>query len=182
MNWFMRLIASLFGWRDVDDDVIEPPIPPVVPVVEPPAPEPPPPPKYLWNTAKNAYHSTRVIADEMGLTYTQKNILCACIYQESRFLNTAVGYNRNKDGKIISTDLGGSEEEKLGMIQVNDFWHIGPGKTFPSEKYVVDNPEKMVRWMISMYKIGKLNLWVSYSSGAYKQWLTPASPMWKLAS
>ena len=136
-------------------------------VIEPPVA----PSKLLWDTPKQAYHSVRVICDEMGLVLIEKNTLCACIYQESRFLNTAVGKNKN------STDWG--------IVQVNDTkgWHIGTGLQFPSVQYVLENPEKCVRWMIRTYKsTGTLTPWASYTSGAYKQWLLPASPMWKLKS
>ena len=129
------------------------------------------PSELLWDTPKRAYRSVRVLCDEMVLTLEQKNILCACVYQESRFLNTAVGKNKN------STDWG--------LVQVNDTlgWHIGPGLQFPSVQYVIDNPEKPVRWMISIMKnTGGLAPWASYTSGAYKQFLVPSSPMWKLKS
>lgn len=148
----------------VQDFTDLPYLPPEVPVEPPTAPD-----KLLWGTPKHAYHSTRVLCDEMGLTLEQKNLLCACIYQESQFLNTAVGKNKN------STDWG--------IAQVNDTkgWHIGPGLRFPSVQYVKDHPEECVRWMAGVLKqTGKLQPWASYTSGAYKQWLTSASPMWLL--
>lgn len=120
----------------------------------------------MWDTPRRAYHSTRVIGDEMRLSVAEKNLICACIYQESQFNIHAVG--KNKD----TTDWG--------IVQVNDYWHIGKGKTFPSVEYVMANPEACVRWMILCYKQGALRLWVSYTSGAYKQWLATDSPMWLL--
>ena len=39
-----------------------------------------------FSTQKAAYHSTRVICDQVGLTFAQKEIVCACIFQESEFL------------------------------------------------------------------------------------------------
>ncbi len=129
----------------------------------------------LWDTRANCYHGTRVLCDNAGLTYDEKNILCACIFQESRFNNNAKCENKDKAGKVWSTDWG--------ICQINDYWHIGPHKDFPSVQYVLDNPDKAVQWMIDYYqRNGNLNAWVSYSSGAYKTWLLPASPMWKLAS
>ena len=128
-------------------------------------------PVALWDTPKHAYHSVRVICDEMGLTVEQKNILCACIYQESQFMNGAVGKNKT------STDWG--------LVQVNDTpgWHIGPGLRFSSVQDVLDHPEKAVRWMVSVMKnTGKLQPWASYTSGAYKKWLVPTSPLWALKS
>lgn len=129
---------------------------------------------YFWDTPANARHSVRVICDEEGLPlernilvngkfYLPKDIICACIQQESQFDNNAICRNRNKAGKVVSSDWG--------IAQVNDYYHIGIGKEFPSVSYVVNNPDKAVRWMVEMYKAGKLGLWVSYSSGAYKKWL-----------
>lgn len=136
--------------------------------VAPPEPEPAPKP-LRWSTPQEAYHSTRVICDEIGLTLEQKNIVCACIYQESQFKNNAVGKNKT------STDWG--------LVQVNDTpgWHIGPGLRFKSVQDVLDNPEKAVRWMVQTMKdTGKLQPWASYTSSAYQQWLSTGSPMWKL--
>ena len=127
----------------------------------------------LWDTPRNSYHSVRVLCDEEGLTLDEKNLICACIYQESGFDNSSVCVNKDKAGKPWSKDVG--------IVQVNDYFHCGEGKQFPSADYVVANPEKAVRWMIDMYKVGQLKMWVSYSSGAYKRWLLKSSPMWTLA-
>jgi len=149
------------------------------PVSEPPVA----PPAMLWATPKQAYHSTRGMCDEMGLTFAQKNILCACIYQESNFLNyhsngkPVINQNKDKDGKVWSTDWG--------IVQVNDTkgWHIGKGLRFPSVQYVMDNPEVAVRWMVSVMKgTGKLQPWSSFTSGVYKKHLIPTSQMWLLKS
>ena len=145
--------------------------------------QPPVPPPYVpdWSTAKGAYHATRVMCDEMGLTFNQKEIVCGCIFQESRFLNyvkpgvPTTNKNRDASGNVWSTDWG--------IGQVNDYYHCGPGKTFPSVQYVLDNPDKVVAWMIGfMKKTGKLQPWASYTSGAYRQWLSPSSPMRALKS
>lgn len=157
-----------------------PPAPEPVPVKQP---EPPPAkPGGLpgWDTAKHAFKSTRMLCDELGLTLEQKNELCACIYQESRFLNyinpgvPTTNKNRRADGTVSSTDWG--------ICQVNDHYHAGPGKTFPSVEYILANPEKMVRWMIRCQKNGELWLWSSFKFGHYKQWLKATSPMWALKS
>jgi hypothetical protein len=121
----------------------------------------------LWDTPEHSRYNVRKICDEMGLSAAEKNLICACIFQESGFLNTAVCHNKNSKGEVISSDHG--------IVQINTRWHIGEGKTFPSVEYVVNNPEIMVRWMISMYKKGLLRLWVSYTSGAYKRWLVQES-------
>jgi len=124
-------------------------------------------PPFLWDTPEHCRYNVRVICDQEGLTVEEKNIICACIYQESGFNNNAVCRNRNKDGSISSSDWG--------IVQVNDYWHVGKGKTFPSAEYIVEHPEEAVRWMIECYKHKQLGLWVSYSSGAYKKWLSVES-------
>lgn len=128
-----------------------------------------------WNTQKHAYHNTRVICDRVGLTVEQKNILCACVWQESQFKNSAINKNKNSKGVVTSTDWG--------IGQVNDYFHCGKGKTFPSVEYVLSNPDKVIEWMAGVLKsTGKLQPWVSYTSGAYLRWLKPDSPMWSLKS
>lgn len=143
----------------------EAPTSPAAPSVDIPEPLP-------WDTAQKAYHGVRVLCDLAGLTVDEKNLICACIFQESRFLNTAENHNRDSQGNILSTDFG--------FCQVNDFYHIGQNKDFPNVQFVLENPDKVVSWMITMYKHGLLKQWVSYSSGAYKVWLSPTSPMWDL--
>lgn len=133
----------------------------------------PPEPSLSFDTPQEAWVSVRVLCDSANLTKEDKDELCACIFQESRFNNKAINYNRNKDGIITSTDWG--------ICQINDYFHCGVGKDFPSSAYVVANPQDAVEWMIKMDQEGLLKLWVSYSSGAYKQWLPETSPMWKLA-
>ncbi len=142
---------------------------PVLPIINPIMP-------LLWDTPQHAWHATRVMCDNAGLTFTQKNILCACVYQESGFL-TNPKPNQNKDpktGQVWSTDYG--------IVQVNDHFHIGIGKDFPSVEYVIDNPDKCIQWMIDTYKkTGSLQPWSSFSTGAYKKWLPLTSKMWELA-
>lgn len=131
-------------------------IPPTVPPITTASP-------YLWNNRANSRHSVRVICDEMGLSLYEKNVITACIQQESNFDNNAINHNTNVAGRVTSTDWG--------IVQCNDFYWIGAGKKFSSIKFVLDNPDKMVKWMCAMFKQGKLNLWVSYSSGAYKRYM-----------
>lgn len=126
-----------------------------------------------WSLPSNAYHNTRVLCDLAGLTLDEKNLICACVFQESQFKNTAVCRNKNAQGVVTSSDWG--------ICQINDWYHIGIGKDFSTVDYVVANPDKCIQWMIAMYQHGMLKQWVSYSSGAYKQWLLPNSPMWRLA-
>lgn len=130
-----------------------------------------------WSTQKHAYHNVRVLCDLAGLSVDAKNLICACVYQESQFIITAKG----------KTNPNGTHD--WGICQFNDghnakgvpLW-IGPGAQFPSVDYVLATPEACVKEMIAMYKAGHLNWWASCSTGAYKQWLAPNSPMWLLKS
>lgn len=126
----------------------------------------------LWDTPKHIYHAVRVTCDLNDLSVAEKNLLCECLYQESRFNNAAINHNRNSAGAVLSTDYG--------LCQINDYYHIGTGKDFPNVAFVIDNPDKVFEWMIGMYKHGMLKQWVSYSSGEYKQWGEENSPMWLL--
>ncbi len=167
MKTFFEWLLSLFTPKappGVPETVIVPmafineePITSVVPVT-------PTVPKYLWDTQANTRHSIRVICDEEGLSVYDKNVITACIQQESQFLNTAVCKNKDKTtGQVWSTDWG--------IAQINDFYHIGPGKDFPTVAYVLDNPDAVVRYMIRMKKAGHLSMWVSFSSGAYLRYM-----------
>ncbi len=131
-----------------------------------------------FDTPKLAWHATRVMCDRAGLSLTQKNIVCACIWQESNFYNR---YSTGKPVMHVNMQNGHETSTDWGIVQVNDFWWIGDTKLFPSVQYVLDHPEKAVQWMIDyMKKNQHLNRWSSYSTGAYKQWLPLTSAMWKL--
>lgn len=202
MKPLTSILRIMYGWWLDDfltlvDRIIRRPKPPTVPVTVPPSPPserpetrsedpverretPSPEPVLSWEKPREAYELTRMLCDEFGLTVEQKNIVCACIYQESRFYNrrsdgSPIINENKKDGVVWSTDYG--------IVQVNDYWHIGPGKTFPSVEYVMDNPGLMVRWLVkTMAATGRLQPWSSYTTGAYKVWLRPESPMWNLKS
>lgn len=116
-------------------------------------------PKYSWATKTETRHSCRVIMDEEGLNWGDKELLCRVINAESGFNIKAINVNRDKNGNPLSTDYG--------ICQINDYYHIGPGKNFKSVEEVLGEPEKSVRFMIKMFKAGKLNLWIAYKSGAY---------------
>ncbi len=168
MSWFTRLENWIEDFLvNVYHDPIETNAKTLPMNQEPIAVQPPvttaPAPKYLWDTVIDARYSVRLIADEEGLTVAEKNLICACIQQESNFKNTAVGRNY-KDGKLLSTDWG--------IVQVNDYWNIGLGKRWTSVQQVLDNPDKAVKWMIACYKQGNLSMWASYSSGAYKKFMS----------
>ncbi len=160
-------------------------IPVVVPPTAPaPAPVPimpvtPPAEVLSFATPKEAWHATRVMCDNAGLSLAQKNTICACIYQESQFYNTfgsgqPVKHQNIVNGKVSSTDWG--------IVQINDYYHIGAGKDFPSVDYVIAHPEKTVAFMIRCLQGGQISLWSSYSTGAFKKWLSLSSPMWALAA
>lgn len=159
-------------FRAFVEKALESPVTPTPPVELPLPVNPTPMPKVDpidtlnpdWSVISNARHNVRVICDLVGLTVTQKNILTACVARESGFDNNAQGFNRDKSGVVWSTDWG--------IVQCNDYFHIGPGKDFPSVVYVLANPEVLVRWMAAYYKKhNNLNPWSSYTSGAYKRYL-----------
>ncbi len=172
MIFLQELFKLVLEWlmpstdHSITEVPIIPPEPPVVPVLSQPAP-------YLWDTPEHARHSVRVICDEElilqktilidGKRYYPKDVICAVIMGESEFYNNAKNYNRNSKGEITSTDFG--------ICQINDRWHIGPNKDFPSVEYVLANPDKCVRWMCRMFQIGHINAWVAYTNGSYKQHL-----------
>lgn len=131
-------------------------------VVTTPFPEPVAP-KYLWDTQRNTAHSVRVICDDEGLNFANKDIITAVVAGESEFKNTAINRNRNSAGVVTSTDWG--------VCQINDYWHVGKGKEFSSVDEILTKPEKAVRFMIRMSKAGKLNLWIAYKNGSYKKYL-----------
>lgn len=121
---------------------------------------PPSSTELAWDTRGNCSHSVRVLCDKSGLTVNEKNIIWACVKQESNFLtNPKPNENMDDSGHVWSTDYG--------IVQINDYYHIGKGKDFPSVQCVLDNPQACVQWMIDMYKEGKLYMWSSYSTGAY---------------
>lgn len=149
---------------DTIENKIEIKVPPVTPK--------PTQPMYLFDTYQNSRHSVRVICNEEDLALKDKEIICACIEQESHFTNyksDGIPLDQKnldpKTGKLLSTDWG--------ICQINDTpkWHIGPGLAFPSVEYVMNNPDKVVRFMVHMMRDGKLKLWVSYSSGAYLKYM-----------
>ena len=127
-----------------------------------------------FSTPHNAYHSTRVLCDQMGLSldhcvdvdgemYQPKDIICATIWGESEFDNSSKNINRNSKGVATSTDWG--------ICQINDRYHIGIGNDFPSIQYVLDNPGKCVEWMIKMYQAGHIDWWCAHQNGWYKHFL-----------
>lgn len=155
--------------------IISPTEAPKMPVEAPLPPNPtpmPPETKYKWDTVENARHSVRVICDEEQLTVIQKNNLCATVGAESGWQSyylsgpkkgQPVKLDNMKGDVVWSTDFG--------IAQINTYFHIGHGKTFPSPEYVLDNPEKCIRWMCARWKEGHAEWWIAYKNGSYKQFL-----------
>jgi hypothetical protein len=122
-------------------------------------------------------HSIRVMCDEEGVDYRRntlidgkyvsaKDILTACIQQESGFNPKAIG-KPNTNG---TRDWGLCQYNDGKNAQGVPYW-IGKGAAFASTDEVLNDPEKNVRVMIGMMKAGKINLWSSYSTGAFHPWL-----------
>lgn len=189
LEWLARVLGHDQQYQDIEYRTDMPkPTPPEPPKPTPEAPKPPAPAPEAhipdWTTQKGAYRATRVMCDDKGLAFEQKEILSACVYQESHFLNRYLSgpkkgmpvKNENvKNGKVWSIDWG--------IAQVNDTpgWHIGKGLRFPSVQYVVDHPAEAIEWMVdTMKRTGKLQPWSSYTTGAYKAHLRPGSDFRKL--
>lgn len=115
-------------------------------------------------------NAIRALCTQLGLDavlidgVSASKILVACIEVESNFNAHAIHFNQNQAGAVTSIDYG--------ICQINDYWNIGPGKPFVSPEQVLTYPYECVTWMIHMFKAGKQNLWSSYTSGAYKKFLT----------
>lgn len=183
----MRFLAKVLKWDTVastdnsetvlpiNDPVVPSSVPsPIIPNAIPNTPPEPNLELLEWSTPRQAFHSTRVLCDEMGLTYEQKNEICYTIYRESEFNIKAIGKPNNNGTR------------DYGICQFNDgknakgipFW-IGKGATFASIDEVLNNPEKCVRVMIQTYKAGHIEWW--YGHDGYSVEAARTSPMWKLA-
>jgi hypothetical protein len=113
-----------------------------------------------WTGTENCRRNVRVLCDLEGLTEQQKDDLSATVHCESGYNPAAVNKNIDpKTGKLSSTDYG--------VAQINDFWHIGEGKDFPSVQYVLDNPEACIRYMCQQWKAGNGREWVCYLKNMY---------------
>ena len=174
-NWLVRFLEWLFphAWKDMEMEYI-PPMPsldndPIVPVevIKQPVEE-----TLLWDTVEHARHSVRVICDEEGLTVQDKNDLCATVGAESGWQSyylsgpkkgLPVKFENKKGDLVWSTDWG--------ICQINTYYHIGLGKTFPDYQYVLDNPELCIRWMCKQWKAGHADWWIAYKTQAYKKFL-----------
>jgi hypothetical protein len=119
--------------------------------------------------SENNRHNVRVLCDLAGLTVYAKNVITACIEQESDFYSLAVG-QPNANGTI---DYGICQFNN-GELHGVPLW-IGPGAAFASTQEVLDNPQKCVELMIQEYKAGHINWWASYSTGAYLKFMPHAA-------
>lgn len=179
-----RIPVQINAPEEKEPETVPVPSPIVESHTEPPVASVPVPENLLWDTQKRAFHSARVVMDETGLTgvtdkatgHSAKDLLCACIFQESRFRPSAIG-KPNSNGTI---DYGLCQYNN-GKLNGVPLW-IGPGAAFASIQEVLTNPEKNVRIMVKTYKQGHLDWWASYKFGDYKPWLLPSSPMWELRS
>lgn len=128
MKWLIDFIADLFLQFG------QPYTPPEV-YPQDVKPEIKPEPKYRWGNPEEVRHSIRVIGDEYGATWLQKDLACDICRCESTYLPTATYQNTPK-----SIDRG--------LFQINGYYH--PEAT-PENAY---NPEWNTRWA---YQNGILN-------------------------
>lgn len=103
----------------------------------------------------NNWHNVRALCDLEGLTSDQKETLTACVWVESEFNTLARLDNKDKTGRIWSSDLG--------ICQWNTYFH---GNEISADKSLND-PEFSVRMMCKYWKAGKEKEWVSFTSKAY---------------
>jgi len=119
------------------------------------------------------FHNVRVICDQEGLTFKEKEELCGTIWGESDFYVHAkcenYAFHTVRDPKTGATHL----ERYLastdhGICQWNDKWH--PEITPKDAEF---NPEKAVRLMAKAWKRGESTKkqWIAYKGGRYKQFL-----------
>ena len=109
------------------------------------------------------YHNCRVLADLCGLSFEQKETMCATIWGESEFAtfakNTNYAFNSAGIKYVASTDAG--------ICQWNDVYH---GSEITPDQ-ATNDPEMAVRLMCSYWLAGRMNQWCAYSSGRYKQFV-----------
>jgi len=137
----------------IKKNIEEMPKPEPVPEIKPE----PEKPIYEWDTPVKARHSCRVIMDLYGLSWANKDLLCAVIQAESGFNPNAIH------------DNGTSKD--FGIAQINSFFWIGEGKQFESAEEVLEKPELSIHFMCKMFLAGKLTLWTAFKNGSYKKFL-----------
>ena len=102
------------------------------------------------------------ICQDLKMTQAQIVDLFSTIDCESGWNPDCVHRNL-VDGKVSTTDYG--------LCQVNDYWHIGTGKSFPTSQYVLENPLECLKWMAKEFIDGNQHLWVCYLRGMYKDYI-----------
>jgi hypothetical protein len=142
------------------------PVEVITPDEELPPPVTPMPAKYLWDDPVNVRHSCRVIMDEYGLTWKEKDLLCAVIQAESGFDPKAKN-TKNKNG---TSDWGICMFNDGKNAKGQAYW-IGKNADFASVEEVLSDPAKCVRVMIREYKKGNLKWWAAYTNGSYLKYL-----------
>ena len=158
-NWIKEFLLELEDSFTIKRDtvILDHSMPETPPKTPQNAPTEVLPPKYDWSTPEAARHAIRTICDEEGLTVKQKNDLSATVHCESGYKNLI--HPNMVNGKVSTTDFG--------YFMINDWWHIGKGKDFPSTDYVMQNPEAVCRWMCRQWKAGNAKAWVCYQKGMY---------------
>jgi len=138
MNWFTELLEEIFKKPVYATDPM-------------PTPQPIDPDALLsWDTKENCRHNVRALCDLEGLTVDQKNDFSRTIHCESDY-NPECVHPNIVNGHVSSTDYG--------IAQINDYWHIGPGKDFATIADAM-NPENAIRWACRQWKAGNGKLWV----------------------
>ena len=167
MNTLKKLLAKLDAilYAIVYGDKVPLPMPSTQ---TPPAPAPNPDTLLPWNMAdvdgdSNNHHNVRVLCDLEGLAYDTKEILTACVRVESNFNTQAI----HKNYAYTSAGVRYLASTDHGICQWNDWYH---GKEITPEQ-ATDDPEMAVRLMCQYFKNGQESQWISFSSGAYKQFL-----------
>lgn len=111
----------------------------------------------------NNIHNVRALCDLCGLTWDDKESLTACVKIESDFDTAAT----HKNYVISAEGIKVLASTDNGICQWNDVYH---GSEITPEQ-ALNDPEMAIRLMCKYFAAGKQNQWVSYSSGAYKEWL-----------
>ena len=162
MNFWQKILDWLDNFLAIDQTII----PPVfdshtndTPLPKAPQTSNSSPTATITPTIETIPQMVLRVCKSQNLTQQQTNDVYNTIRCESGFNPKCVHPNLVK-GKVSTTDYG--------ICQVNDYWHIGASKDFPSVDFVMNNPEACVVWMCKMCKAGKLNLWVCYSGGYFK--------------
>lgn len=171
---FMLFLGGLLKWaehqQELETEPVTPPITAPVSLPVPPSvtitPKPIPmnPDELLpWNTTSikshENWHNVRALCDLERLSHEQKEELCATVWAESEFYTKAKLDNKDKNGRVWSTDAG--------ICQWNSYWH---SKEISTEE-AFNNPEKAVRLMCKYFLNGQADSWVGHSSGNYKKYL-----------